>query len=156
MSLVQDLGLNEVIEPTPIAQWPIAVGWWLLLALALVALFFLLRWAGKAYHRKKIQRMACRTLNSKWLQHKETARFAEFRPAANLVLKQYCLQRGQSQIAAMTVSHWQQFLTEKLPAKYHKDIQLFCEQLYCVGDNDPQTAETVYQQVQQWIRRLQC
>ncbi len=122
MSLVQQLQLNDVIEPTPVANWPVAPGWWILYGLAILlivaGIFWLIKLSGQRAKRKR----ALAALQQCWERHQAVSDYTGFRQAANLVLKRHCLQLGYRDTAAMPATSWQAFLQERLPQRFHIDI----------------------------------
>ncbi|OZG71224.1 hypothetical protein BTA51_21480 [Hahella sp. CCB-MM4] len=156
MSLVQQLQLNDVIEPTPVANWPVAPGWWIVYGLAILLVVLGILWLIKLSKQRANQKRTLAALQQCWEQHHATSDFTGFRQTANLVLKRHCLQLGHRDIAAMPATSWQSFLQKKLPEKYHTDIADFCGSLYRPQITTESEAHECRTRVQQWIRRLKC
>ncbi|WP_020409461.1 DUF4381 domain-containing protein [Hahella ganghwensis] len=156
MSIVQQLQLNDVIEPSPISAWPPAPGWWLLLVLALLMLALGIYWLIRLRRHRTYRRRALTALEKCWQVHSAREDYPGFRHAANLVLKRHCLQLGYTHTASMPAESWQKFLMKKLPPRYHSEVSSFCHLLYRPVETTQQEARDQYVKLQDWIRRLKC
>ena len=103
--------LNPLREPAAIGWWPLAPGWWLLIALvliacALVAWRLLARYRRNAYRRRGIAALS--EIRDHW-QTSEDATTCLTR--ANALLKAVALKAyPQRDIASLSGESWQEFL----------------------------------------------
>ncbi|MCL6269778.1 DUF4381 domain-containing protein [Sansalvadorimonas sp. 2012CJ34-2] len=103
------------ILPAPIGTWPPAIGWWILLALALAALIaavlLILRW----YRRSVYRRSGCRQLKvirEQFQQHNDRQRYLR---ECNYLLKSVALQAyPRKDVASLSGQEWQVFLDKSL------------------------------------------
>ena len=123
--------LAPLRAPTPIAWWPPAIGWWLLIAaiVGLIALgvFFWLR------HRRtqRYRRQALKVLEQLIEQRENNA------ATLNRLLKTIAMYEFSSpQVAALSGSQWLDFLSRHCPA-------LTTKQLAPLGDSYRPDAEQV-------------
>jgi Domain of unknown function (DUF4381) len=107
--------LNPLREPAAIGWWPLAPGWWLLIALVLVAAGLLIWWALKryrsnAYRRAGIAQLA--QIQSHWERDGDNGQCLTH---TNALLKAVAL-RGfpHRDIASINGERWRDFLNQSL------------------------------------------
>ncbi|RUO32195.1 DUF4381 domain-containing protein [Aliidiomarina sedimenti] len=101
-----DLGLHDIADTYSVSWWPLAWGWWVLIALLIVLLGGVCFWLIQ----RARQRRGMRLLRAQ-LKHPLPSL-----SAVNLTLKQAALlYYPRQQIAALHSEQWQAFLLEQLP-----------------------------------------
>jgi len=137
--------LAPLRAPNPIAWWPPAIGWWLLLAAAIglitLGVFFWLRHRRTQRHR----RQALKVLEQLIEQGENTA------AALNRLLKTIVMYEFSApQVAALSGSQWLDFLSRHCPS-------VAKEQLAPLGDSYRPEADQVdavlTDVVQRWIKQ---
>ena len=107
----QSLNLRDIHLPEPVSWWPIAPGWWLLLA-ALLILFILVFVARKIYRSKQLKRDINSELENIKQQFQKTQNKSQLAKALSILLRRanityYSRSRfnGES-IAGLTGEDW--------------------------------------------------
>lgn len=106
--------LADIHIPDPVPSWPPAIGWWLLLALVVIAviacvMFFINRYKKQAYRREALAR-----LNEIKQQADSQSNPTEVAMALSGLLKQVAITRfGRHQTASLAGNDWLMFLDEK-------------------------------------------
>lgn len=102
---------HDIIEPAPIGWWPLAPGWWLLLAVLVLACALLIRWAWRRRRALAPMRQALRELTqiqTDWQQHRNNR---DAMAALSALLKRTARWRyPEDDPAALSGQHWQAFL----------------------------------------------
>lgn len=145
-------GLHPLREPAAISWWPPAVGWWLLLALAVVclaalALVLIRRHRANRYRRQALARLE--QLHNRYLADGDAARFAAH---TNALLKAVALAAyPRREVAASSGRQWLDFLQrhETPGAPFPEPFAL------CVyrGDYPESEVAALYTAALHWIRR---
>lgn len=109
------LNLNDIILPDPVGWWPLAIGWWLLIALVIVlvlAVVATLHWRRRR-KRQQAPYRACRHQLQQLLSqdHELTP---ELCAAVNQQLKIYCRHRFPTAVA-LYGQRWSEFLQQQSP-----------------------------------------
>lgn len=144
--------LNPLREPQLIGWWPLAPGWWLLLAVLLlclgVALFFMLR----RYRRNAYRRQALRQLQRIQQQYREDQNQQRSIAATNALLKSVAIHAyPQKDVASASGEAWLQFLNVALRPEDAFDPQ-FSLAVYSNQAINIEL-EAVARSAQQWIRQ---
>lgn len=128
--------LHPLREPAAIGWWPPAPGWWLLLALVIVALAVLC-WLGLRHHRRN----AYRRLGLAELEHirrcwQIDGDHLHCLTQANALLKAVALRAyPHRDIAGVSGREWQAFLDEAMAGNSQFELRLLQAQYFSeVGD----------------------
>lgn len=109
--------LHPLREPSLIGWWPLAPGWWLLLALAVLALAAGAWYLYRRHRRNAYRRLGLRQLDSiqqRYVQQRNTQQAAQ---AINALLKGVALKAyPRRDIAAISGEAWYEFLRGSAPA----------------------------------------
>ena len=98
MNPASQLSLNDILLPEAIGIWPLAPGWWLLIALAVITpiiIYVLVRWRQRVKQQRQPLRQALAAIEALAEQNMSPALCA----ALNEVLKTYCLKRQPAAVA---------------------------------------------------------
>jgi hypothetical protein len=82
--------LKDIHLPDPVGWWPLAPGWWVLMAIVLTLFTAIVVWAIKRQRQRRYLQQACAELQA-LARSKLTA--GEFIAAVNAILKRVALQR---------------------------------------------------------------
>ena len=107
--------LRDLHLPEAISWWPLAPGWWVLIALALAGLGYLLRaWLG-ARARNAARRYALRQLDNIVRAHEEHQNPVVFGASLSELLRRTMLAYApRSNVAGLTGDEWLQWLDRDL------------------------------------------
>ena len=107
--------LHPLREPALIGWWPPAPGWWILLALVLLAIAVLGFFAYRHYRANAYRRQACvqlQLLHNKWLSDQDNQ---DYCVATNALLKSVALRAFPRQdVASRSGENWLNFLNDAL------------------------------------------
>lgn len=103
------LPLRDIHLPGEIAWWPLAFGWWILVAVS----FGLLVAAGIKYWRGRRHRAARRSLNTLMAELSAGAEPAGCAQRASIVLRRFAMTvaRDAPDVAGLTGGRWAEYLT---------------------------------------------
>ena len=108
--------LHPLREPELIGWWPLAPGWWFLLALLFIACTALAYWLRHRYRQRAYRRQAERQLRALLASYQDNGDAVVFTAEINKLLKATALsafpQRG---VAAASGEKWRTLLNETLP-----------------------------------------
>ncbi len=108
----QALDLRDIHLPEPISWWPIASGWWFLLAclIALVVILFLLK---KRYKSKQINREIQSEVEQIKKQFKQSKNKLELAQSLSVLLRRTSISLySEKNVAGLTGDQWLAFLDE--------------------------------------------
>ena len=136
--------LAPLRAPESIGSWPLAPGWWIILASAIVGVFLIGRWLRRRYRRAQYRRTA--------LSQLRLLRAAEVSTTdINQLLKAAALRAFPAeQVAALHGQRWQDFLLKtckNLPTDGLADLDL----LYAA--HPPAATEPLLLMAEYWVRR---
>ncbi len=110
----QTLPLKDIHLPPDISLWPLAPGWWMLMALLLVFVVLMARWARRHYRKMSASihlRRQSQTLLAQYAQDYETNRNAQqLAQNTNALLRRVVLSVGHLQAARYTDDQWVSFI----------------------------------------------
>ncbi len=110
-----EIPIRDLHLPEAIGWWPLAPGWWVLIALAAAALFVLLRRLGRAYARGAARRHALRQLemySKEYLTHLDGVLFGT--QLSELVRRTMLAYAPRSEVAGLTGEEWLAWLDRDL------------------------------------------
>lgn len=135
--------LKDIHQPSEsISAWPLALGWWLLIAFAVVAMALAL-WAFIRFHKNRYRREALQQLQQLELQTDT----AEFMQSLALLLKAVAVQSNK-QTAALHGEAWQAYLQQTMPEELAYALAVG---RYQPGFSVDKTA--LLAAAKQWVRR---
>ncbi len=103
--------LHPLREPELIGWWPLAAGWWILLAIVLLALIAAGVYALKRYRANAYKRKALQQLELMWTLYQGNSDGARFLSDTNALLKSVALRSfGAPLVAAVSGQKWLDFL----------------------------------------------
>jgi ABC-type anion transport system duplicated permease subunit len=100
--------LQDITTPEPISQFPMAIGWWILLALIFLIIVVLIRQFIKYQALRKTQKLAMKQISKNSPNLAETIRILKTTAMAYL---------PRNEIAALSGQQLADYLTNKLPEK---------------------------------------
>lgn len=104
--------LKDIHLPDPVSMWPLALGWWLLLALALVVVLLLV-WAYRRYQSQAARRLAMSALKE-----------ADSPQQIMVILKSLCLNYfSREQVAGLYGEPLKHFLSQHLTARHRPEFE---------------------------------
>ncbi|MCB1690628.1 MAG: DUF4381 domain-containing protein [Halioglobus sp.] len=108
--------LHPLREPELIGWWPLAPGWWLLLALAILIVAVAIYLARKHYSKNAYRRRALRQLQALLSQYEADGNTGDYLGNVNALLKSVALRAypGDS-VASQHGESWRLFLNRSLP-----------------------------------------
>jgi len=124
----QQLPLRDIHLPDPITWWPLAPGWWLLLALLgiLTVVIFLLRHraAKKRREPKQIAKRELEKLQTEYQQHRNPQILVQ---KISTLLRRLCLSYyPRTEVASLTGEAWLQFLDKQTGSQQFTQGQGHC------------------------------
>ena len=114
-----ELPLRDLHLPEPVSWWPLALGWWFVIAVAAVVLIWLLRRAFNKWRSNAPRRFAVRELDSienDYLQHRNTVLMAQ--KVSELLRRSMLAYAPRDEVAGLTGESWLQWLDQGLPVPY--------------------------------------
>lgn len=111
----QQLPLRDIHLPEAIAWWPLAPGWWLLIALLLVGCVLLLRGYLRSRARSTARRLALRRLDELMAEYESHRDAVAFMAAVSALLRRTMLAYApRHEIAGLTGDEWLAWLDRDL------------------------------------------
>lgn len=148
----------EALRPLHIPEadftWPLALGWWVLIALALAGLCGLIWWSLRRYRINAKRRSALRRLKqieSEWQSVEHSVQACE---AINATIKATALHYCGQQPAALSGSAWQAWLHSRLKPKLKSQVSLEYTLTLYSGNNALlwQTREQTLSDARRWLQ----
>ena len=94
--------------------WPLAPGWWIVIVLSLLALYFSWKWYVKAKTRRLPAKITLQKLESVFHQWQADNDDRQYLTQANTTIKQFCMHLfGRQQIASLHSDNWLDFLQQQ-------------------------------------------
>ena len=154
--------LTDIHLPEPVAWWPLAWGWWLLIGLLLVALIAGLwfAWHHRRRHRYRYQALA--QLDEAYRDYLETEDTAEYLQRLNQLLRRAVLSAwpvpDNQRLTSLSGESWLRFLDTSLPGETAEFSQ-GAGRVLALGPYQPRPQadiEALHKLGQQWLRRHRC
>jgi len=118
----EQIPLRELHLPEAVGWWPLAPGWWVLIALAVVALGFLLRVWLRQRARGAARRYALRELSAIERRYEERKNPVEFGASLSELLRRTMLAYAPRQnVAGLTGDAWLEWLDQGLAQPVFRD-----------------------------------
>lgn len=144
--------LHPLREPFPIGWWPLAPGWWLLIAIALLclaALVYLLvkRYRANAYRRQGLAQL--QALRQQYLAQQDASRYVA---KTNALLKSVALRSyPRREVAACNGQQWLTFLNSRMNGaeQFQPDFAAAAYQKTCPDIDMKQ----MHRAARAWIKR---
>lgn len=122
---------HDIIEPAPIGWWPLAPGWWLLIALTLLVLALVGRWWWQRRRALAPLQQALREhqqIAGQWQQHRDArASTAALSALLKRVARHY---HPDEPVATLTGACWQDFLIRTGAGAFDADSAATLSRLY--------------------------
>ncbi len=138
--------------PEPISWWPPAIGWWLvsavaIIALTIVALYVYRRWQQNRYRAKALQ-LADEALD-RYQQHQNPRQLAQ---ECNELLKRVALHTfPKERVAGLTGTAWRDFLATTGDLPQFRDHSAFTNDRY--NPNAQLSVADIYELTRRWIKK---
>ncbi len=118
-----DLPLRDIHLPEPVSWWPIAPGWWLLLA-AIVIACLVIWFIRRSWNKRRVLRQLKERLQTIRDDFAEGATAADTVRQLSVLLRRACITYfPRSDVASLTGDAWLQFLDSKSREKrFSEDI----------------------------------
>ncbi len=114
--------LKGLVHPDQIGLWPLAPGWWIIIALLALCTFLLLKRYKNQRAANAYRREALEELTAHWQQFVSTRNSLEYLQALAITLKRTALSGFPGMdIGSANGDKWLAFLDQSLPDK-HSDI----------------------------------
>jgi Tfp pilus assembly protein PilV len=142
--------LHPLRQPEPIGWWPLAPGWWLLIALLILALGALAYVLVRRYRANAYRRMALTQLDQLRRQYLRNRDDAAYLAGANALLKSVALRAyPRREVAPCSGNTWLEFLNQSCDtAQFPPD---FVTAAYCRQCPD-MDMENIHQCAANWIK----
>ncbi len=117
------LPLRDLHLPDPVGWWPLAPGWWILIALTLLGIGWMLLRAYRRWQFNAPRRYAIRTLaavEAEYLSHRDIVRLGQ--QVSELLRRGMLAYAPRDEVAGLTGENWLMWLDCGLPVPYfHTD-----------------------------------
>lgn len=153
MNPAPQLSLNDILLPEAIGIWPLAPGWWLLIALAVITpiiIYALVRWRQRVKQQRQPLRQALAAIEALAEQNMSPALCA----ALNEVLKTYCLKR-QPAAVALHGQAWVDFLRSRADVFSDQHTQWLARGAYLadIPQTDSDASRSLCNAAQRWLKQ---
>lgn len=114
-----ELPLRDIHLPEPTGIWPLAPGWWVLIALAVIGFAWLLRWLWQRYQFNAPRRYAMRALAAAaadYQQHRNPVILSK--QVSELLRRGMLAYAPRHEVAGLTGDAWLKWLDRGMPVKY--------------------------------------
>ncbi|MGB5739133.1 MAG: DUF4381 domain-containing protein [Woeseia sp.] len=110
-----EIPLRDLHLPDPVSWWPLAPGWWLLLAIALAGLLWLASRAYRDWQRGRARRLALRELDRLAAAHAADGNVAQLAKSLSALLRRAMLAYApRVEVARLTGDAWLNWLDRGL------------------------------------------
>ena len=142
--------LRDIHVPTEVNIWPLDWGWWVAIAVVLIALFYLYKVITAHIRHNKARKQALALLET------ISAQQSNWPVALNSILKRTAMSYYPTQqVAGLYGKQWQAFLTSALKSsdrKLESDLGLLVSNVYQATPN-PSDFETCKGAVKNWLSK---
>lgn len=99
--------LPPLALPNPVSWWPIAIGWWLLLALVFTAAGLALLLIRRHYRSTRLIKSSRQTLNTIYLQYSSNQNSIQYLSSCNQLIRSFCLKQYHcNKLAVLSGEQW--------------------------------------------------
>lgn len=139
--------LRDIHLPATIDWWPLAYGWWIVIAIVCIATAALI-YAWLRYRRaNRYRHAAIAELNALFSQESETATLMA---QTSALLKRAAITKFGEQCGQLHGQQWLDFLSLHCPLKNHQALSTLCLQQY---EKQPTIdLAALQQQASQWLK----
>lgn len=140
------LALNDIHVPEPISNFPIAYGWWILTALLLGAIFYVITKIKRNSRQNKVKKQALAQLSSN-----PSMNNSDITALLKWAAMHYF---SRAEIAKLFGDSLQNFLLSKLPTNKQQAFSELCEETFLnqyQADSSAQTNEKFKQAAILWL-----
>lgn len=144
--------LHPLRDPELIGWWPLAPGWWVLIALLLCALLLLAWWAFKRYQARTYRRQGLEQLELLQQTYQQDKNLHAYVEGINSILKSAALRAYPArEIAGVSGKPWLAFLNAQMPSQLNFE-EGFAHAAYSPGE-PAVNASQLHQCASTWIKR---
>ena len=137
--------------------WPLAPGWWVLLALLILGLCSLLWWSRRRYRANRVRRSALQRLRQIEAEWQTEANSIQACEAVNAALKATALHYFGQTPTALSGSAWQTWLRSQLGPRLESKIALDFTLTMYAGDSAVlwKSREATLSDARLWLQKFQ-
>ncbi len=155
--MMNELPLRDIHLPDSVSMWPLAPGWWLLLALALLlplAIYLIRYWTHYRKYRSNLKKTALLQLKQTRLRCEQTDPAECLREVSSLLRRVALSYDAREKVASLTGDNWIKHLDQL------SSIECFSEshrELLSQGVHQPAPvfeSHALIHQCEQWIKQL--
>lgn len=158
--LSDQLPLRDIHLPEPIGWWPLAPGWWILLAIlillpVLIALF--IKWRRHQRRQGRVKQQVedeLKRIRDSYQQHQDSLRLIQ---ELSALLRRAAISRyPRSEVASLTGEHWLNFLDRQLDSTDFSQGtgRILGDAPYRPTTPSPEDAEALLALSQRWLSSL--
>jgi hypothetical protein len=109
----EELPLRDIHLPPEVGMWPPALGWWIILAVVLIALYLLFKWWRRRQPRYRKQVVQPALLELQRIEQEYAADPAEMIRQLSILLRRSAISlHGRYRTAGLTGAEWLSFLDQ--------------------------------------------
>lgn len=143
--------LRDVHLPDTVSWWPLAIGWWVVfaivvLATVLLAIFIIRKWQANRYRKTALSELA--DAHTLWRTHNDTGLYLS---SVNDILKKVMLSLGQSSDISKSGSSWIEILN-KFAKRPLSDASQQALAFECYAAEPEVDADAVNADVVNWVK----
>ena len=144
--------LHPLRDPELIGWWPLAPGWWIVIALLLCALLLLAWWACKRYQARAYRRQGLKQLAALQQTFQQDKNLHCYVEGINTVLKSAALRTyPRRETASVSGEPWLAFLNAQMPSQLNFEAG-FANAAYSPGE-PAVNADQLHQCADTWMKR---
>jgi len=148
------LPLPPLQLPAAISWWPLAPGWWLLMALAITVIGVAVWWLYRRYHNNRDKRAARHALTNVLAQWQADHDDAQLLQQLNTILKRLCRHRAPHALS-LSGEAWVAFLNQNKPLFTDHNARALSDYVYCAPQQIGHVeAASLVKQCQRWVSTL--
>ena len=160
---ISGIPIRDIHLPQPVSWWPPAPGWWVLLALLLIAVAIVV-WLKTRRREFRLRFIAMTELDDLYQAYQQHLNAGRFASDLSVLLRRISISYfPQENIAGLTGSAWLRFLDSRLSANGNKSGQWFSDGVGIVLikapyqnklNNNEVDVEALYKLSEEWIESL--